>query len=293
MPGHGDTQCVRDPQRLPQDLSLWPQSAVELVRAVPQRDLLLLRSPDPGLRAIRAVDESCSEAAMCLLVGDVEPVRAALGRNRRLCRRARDMLLASAMAEDPGAPACTPALKSLMDNPAPERCISYIYPKRADYPALASPLLKDPSCSAELLRVLWRVPEVKSDVARHPNLPDDLVLRAATIPEDSGGSQIRGAIRQRQWAAATLDWDQVRTYAAGLAAAEFEGLFSVLPDRLVSQAALDSDPGMRLAAVNVARVSDTLKRLASDPVPHVRAEAHNRLLRLLTGLGSSAPGGAA
>ncbi len=277
---------ARVPELLPQDMSLWPSAAVELALSVPERERWRLRSPDPGMREMLAADESCSEAAMCLLVGDVEPVQLALASNQNLLPRAGDMLLVSAMAACWGVRRGDRVLRALVGNPASgvDMRAAQRHGARSFYPYPAGRFLSDPSCEVELLRVLWRVGELRPHVGEHPNLPDDLVLQAAIVSPRRGGTAIRCAVKRRGWDGGNLDWQHVRRFARRLNERQRERLFDVLPDRFLAAATVDGEPEIRAAAASAIMDVETLGQLACDPDPAVRRRASGRLLQLIAGV---------
>lgn len=249
---------------------------------VPQGERSRLCSADPRMRERLAAEPDCSPAAMCLLVGDDEPVRLALAGNANLTERAHDALM---VAE---------ATREAVTWPTPvQSAVLVTFPWGIDgntwvtiwnvrHPAsMGFSLLCARHCQPELLRLLWRIDPLQPVVAQQRRLPPDLVPRV--LEHRAAFVRSSALVQVRRWndARQKREASNVLAALARLRAAARREAFGMLPTVMVAAAAVDPDPRLRFAAAGEVEDVALLRQLSSDSSAIVRRAAARRIVQLI------------
>ena len=267
---------------LPQDTWFWGSGVARLWAKVPQGECSRLCSADPRMRERLAAEPDCSPAAMCLLVGDDEPVRLALAGNANLTERAHDALMVAEATREAVTWPTSVQSALLLTFPGGFDGNTWVTSWNVRYPAsMGFSLLRTRHCHPEVLRLLWRMDLLQPAVAVQRRLPPDLVLGALT----HRAAHVRSSalVRVRRWSEARQKREASNVLAAlaPLRAAARKGAFVLLPTVMVAAAAEDPDPRLRFAAAGEVEDVALLRQLSSDSSAIVRRAAARRIVQLI------------
>jgi hypothetical protein len=260
--------------------SLWGDGVTDMMRAIPRRELPLLISPDPGLRAFLASDAACSHPAMLLLADDVDRVRRALALNPAAPVRLLELRVVGELVRNPWQYR-TDVQNALRRNPNLDRELWDLIPPNPNRWAQMHSFVQR-RARPELLRLMWRSTRDRPALLTLDHLPVDLLVAGLADPGHGVRSEaLRHLARREAVDGAGLAWEVVRAVLAPMGWVERQELLTGLPPRYVEAAAQDSDTAMRLAAVPALQDGECLKALARDADEAVRSLANRRLLDIV------------